>query len=92
MENYGTSTSDLDSLRLLLEAQDQNLQYLQSVLSRITSDDLDAVRKTLQERLRSLEALEQQLWAALFPACPPGYSAAHRMTMQPSRREYGGIW
>ncbi|HRI60430.1 MAG TPA: hypothetical protein PK228_11920 [Saprospiraceae bacterium] len=92
MKNPGIATPKSDDIRLVLEAQNENLQHLLDIVSGITGENMSDLRTTLTERLKQMEEIEQQIWETLFPTCT---TAEHRMTMIPSQRlehNYGGIW
>ncbi len=80
MEDHGIS-NQTNHGNQFFTVQDENLQNLEILLTSLAGEDIGELHKLLPAEWSQLEELEQQVWAAFFPASSPHYAAAHRMTM-----------
>ena len=82
-------------IRLVLAEQDQNIRQLRAIISEVDAENIGETHQMLAEQIQKMEAIEQELWAALFPSCAGTYTLEHRMTMFPmqsSESHTGHIW
>ena len=81
MENYEATTTSPDIIRQVLQAQDENIQQLRTIISSITRDNVAELQKPLSEQLRLLEDIEQRLWATFLSSSSDERHIGQRMTM-----------
>lgn len=64
-----------------LAVENENLQNLEILLTSLAGEEESELHKISPAEWNHLQALEQRVWAAFFPASTPHYTAEHRMTM-----------